>query len=67
MKVMLNEILEGKGISQNQMAKDTGISASTLRNLNHNRTTRISFEILEKICVYLDCGVEDVLCVEKDG
>lgn len=65
MKVMLNEILEGKGISQNQMAKDTGISASTLRNLNHNRTTRISFEILEKICVYLDCGVEDVLCVEK--
>ena len=67
MKVMLNEILEGKGISQNQMAKDTGISASTLRNLNHNRTTRISFDILEKICIYLDCGVEDVLCVEKDG
>lgn len=65
MKVMLNEILEGKGISQNQMAKDTGISASTLRNLNHNRTTRISFEILEKICIYLDCGVEDVLFVEK--
>ena len=67
MKVMLNEILEGKGISQNQMAKDTGISASTLRNLNHNRTTRIGFEILEKICVYLDCGVEDVLCLKKDG
>lgn len=67
MKVMLNKILEGKGISQNKMAKDTGISATTLRNLNHNRTTRISFEILEKICVYLDCGVEDVLCVEKDG
>lgn len=65
MKVMLNEILEGKGISQNKMAKDTGISATTLRNLNHNRTTRISFDILEKICIYLDCGVEDVLCVEK--
>lgn len=67
MKVMLNKILEGKGISQNKMAKDTGISATTLRNLNHNRTTRISFEILEKICVYLDCGVEDVLCLKKDG
>lgn len=65
MKVMPNEILEGKGISQNKMAKDTGISATTLRNLNHNRTTRISFDILEKICIYLDCGVEDVLCVEK--
>ncbi len=65
MKVMLNQVLEDKGISQNKMAKDTGISTTTLRNLNHNRTTRISFEILEKICIYLDCGVEDVLFVEK--
>ena len=65
MKVMLNQILDNKGISQNQLAKDTGISTATLRNLNHNRTTRISFDVLEKICNYLDCGVEDILCVEK--
>ena len=67
MKIILNQVLEDKGISQNKMAKDTGISTATLRNLNHNRTTRISFDILEKICIYLDCGVEDILCVEKDG
>ncbi|MCI8992231.1 MAG: helix-turn-helix transcriptional regulator [Eubacterium sp.] len=65
MKIMLNEILDQKGISQNQMSKDTGISTTTLRNLNHNRTTRISFDILEKICNYLDCGVEDILCIDK--
>lgn len=65
MQVMLNQLLEDKDISQNQMAKDTGISASTLRNLNHNRTTRINFDILEKICIYLNCGVEDLLRVEK--
>lgn len=66
MQIMLNQILDHKGISQNQMAKDTGISTATLRNLNHNRTTRISFDILEKICNYLDCGVEDILCIEKN-
>lgn len=65
MKIMLNQILDEKGISQNKLAKDTGISTTTLRNLNHNRTTRISFDILEKICLYLNCGVEDILCVEK--
>lgn len=65
MKITLNQILDSKGISQNQMAKDTGISTSTLRNLNHNRTTRISFDILEKICQYLECGIEDVLSLEK--
>ena len=62
---MLNQLLDEKGISQNQMAKDTGISVTTLRNLNHNRTSRISFDILEKMCIYLDCGVEDILFMEK--
>ena len=65
MKIMLSQLLDDKGISQNQMAKDTGISVTTLRNLNHNKTTRISFDILEKICIYLNCDVEDVLFVEK--
>ena len=64
MKIMLNQLLDEKGISQNQMAKDTGISVTTLRNLNHNRTMRISFDILEKICIYLDCGVADLLLLE---
>ncbi|MCI8860609.1 MAG: helix-turn-helix transcriptional regulator [Lachnospiraceae bacterium] len=66
MKVMLNQLLDQKGISQNKIAKDTGISTTTLRNLNHNRTTRINFDLLDKICTYLDCGVEDILCVEKN-
>ncbi len=67
MQIMLNQILENKGLSQNQVSKDTGISTSTLRNLNHNRTSRISFDILEKLCIYLNCGVEDILCLEKKG
>ena len=50
MKITLNQILDERKISQNQLAKDTGISTTTLRNLNHNRTTRISFDVLEKIC-----------------
>ncbi|MCI9122696.1 MAG: helix-turn-helix transcriptional regulator [Eubacterium sp.] len=65
MQVMLNNILDKKGISQNQLAKDTGISTSTLRNLNHNRTSRISFDILDKLCVYLECGVDEILCPQR--
>lgn len=64
MKITLNQMLDSRGISQNQMAKDTGISTSTLRNLSHNRTTRISFDILEKICQYFNCGIEDILSLE---
>ena len=66
MKVMLSELLVSKNISQNQLAKNTGISVNTLRNLSHNKTSRINFDVLEKICICLDCGVEDILCVERD-
>ena len=66
MKITLDQILENKEISQNQMAKDTGISVETIRNFKNNKTTRIRFDILEKICNYLECGVEDVLHLEKN-
>ncbi len=66
MKVMLSELLDNKGISQNQLAKNTGISVNTLRNLSHNRTSSVRFDIPEKICICLDCGIEDVLCVERN-
>lgn len=65
-KVMLSQLLDKKRISQNQLAKDTGISVSALRNLCHNRTTRVSFDILEKICCYLGCAINEILVLEKN-
>lgn len=67
MIITLNQILEDKGISQNQLAKDTGISVETIRNFKNNKTTRISFDVLEKVCNYLECEVDDVMRLEKDG
>lgn len=65
MKITLNQVLEDKGISQNQLAKDTGISVETIRNFKNNKTLRVSFDVLEKICNYLNCDVENVMCLEK--
>ena len=67
MIITLNQILEDKGISQNQLAKDTGISVETIWNFKNNKTTRISFDVLEKVCNYLECEVDDVMRLEKDG
>ena len=67
MIITLNQILEDKGISQNQLAKDTGISVETIRNFKNNKTTRISFDVLERVCNYLKCGIEDVMRLEKGG
>lgn len=65
MKIILNETLKKKNISQYRLSKDTGISASALNNLCNNKTTSITFSILDKICEALNCNVSDILQYEK--
>lgn len=61
MKVILNDTLKSKNISQYQLAKMTGISASALNNLCNNKTTSIQFSLIDKICDALDCEISDIL------
>ena len=65
MKVILKETLEKQGKSQYWLSKETGISASALSNMCANKTTKIDFIVLQKICNALDCDVNDVISVEK--
>lgn len=49
-----------------KISEDTGISRTTLTNLYYRRCTAISFEVLDKLCTYLNCGVEDIVEFKKD-
>lgn len=64
MKVILNDTLKSKQISQYKLAKDTGIAVSTLSNLCNNKTSGVQFSVLQKICDALDCEVSDI--IEKE-
>lgn len=61
MKVILNDTLKSKNISQYKLAKDTGIATSTLSNLCNNKTSGVQFSVLQKICDSLNCDVSDIL------
>ena len=61
LKVILNDTLKSKNISQYQLAKMTGISASALNNLCNNKTSSIQFSLIDKICDALDCEISDIL------
>lgn len=65
MKVILKETLEKQGKSQYWLAKETGISQSTLSNLCANKTSKIDFLVLEKICNALDCDITDIISVKE--
>mgnify|MGYP002423565334 CR=1 FL=1 len=61
MKIILNNTLKSKHISQYRLAKETGIAISTLSNLCNNKTSGVQFSVLQKICDALNCEVSDIL------
>ncbi len=61
MKVILNDTLKSKQISQYKLAKETGIAVSTLSNLCNNKTSSVQFSVLQKICDALSCDISDIL------
>ena len=44
-----------------EVAKETGISRTTLTNLYYRRSDKISFEVLNKLCKYFNCNVQDII------
>lgn len=48
-----------KGIKRTAFMKQLGISPSTLAGLSKNMPTRM--DVLAKICILLDCGLDDIV------
>lgn len=65
MKVILNDTLKRRGRTQYWLAKETGIAQSTLSNLCANKTSKIDFIVLQKICNALNCDITDIISVKE--
>lgn len=53
-------------IKLSKVAKETGISRSTLTRIYYSKSEMISFDVLDKLCKYFDCEVSDILEFTKD-
>jgi putative transcriptional regulator len=60
-EIRVDHILESRGRSFYWLAKQTGISHTTLWRLKKGKALGINFETLEKICQTLECQPRDVL------
>lgn len=56
----INEILKEKGKTPYWLGKQTGISQNNICKICNGETSTIRFETLEKICIALDCSVNDL-------
>ena len=66
MKVILTNTLKDKNISQYRLSQLTGISIPTINKLCNNKTERITFDTLDKICKALNCEVSDILISDSN-
>ncbi len=60
-KINLSRILGEKRIKMSELAEEAGLAKNTVLSLYHERAKGITFEVLDKICITLDCQPGDLL------
>jgi len=66
-EVRVDSLLESRGRSFYWLAKETGISHTTLWRLKKGKALGINFVTLVKICRALDCQPGDVLRLAEES
>jgi putative transcriptional regulator len=62
----LSHILGAKRLKMSDVARQTGIGKTTLLRLYHDRGEGIRFDVLAKLCRFLDCQPGDLLVYLPD-
>ena len=57
----LSRLLGDRRLSVREVARRTGLAESGLYELYHDRTRRVDFGTLDKLCAVLDCTTGDIL------
>lgn len=65
-KLTLDKALEKRGMSRYRLSKLTGIQFQVVDKYYKNKVVRYDSYILERICLALDCGIEDIIEVTKE-
>lgn len=63
-RVKLRQLLEQKEISQRELARLTGLRASTINHLCSDNVDRVYLETLELVCKTLNIGIEELIDID---
>ncbi|EGG99583.1 putative transcriptional regulator [gamma proteobacterium IMCC2047] len=66
-KCHLSRLMGEKKLKISDVSRDTGINRGTITRLYQETAVRVDFEVLEKLCVYLDCELSELLEVVSNG
>lgn len=62
--IRLKEILKERALSQNELARMTGLRPNTISRLCADNVDRVYLSTIEKVCNVLDIEIQDLIKVE---
>lgn len=65
-KFELKYLLMKNRISFDQLVKETNIDSSVLDYILYNRTTKIDTKVINKLCQYLDCDIDELINMDNE-
>ncbi len=60
-RINLSTMLGKRRMTQAELARKTGIRASTINDMYHELIKYICVDHLDKICTVLDCDLKDII------
>ena len=60
-KCHLSRIMGEKRLKIADVARETGINRGTITRLYHETAERVELEVIEKLCLYLECEISELL------
>ena len=65
MKSKLTEMRKGKYLSVNKLSLLTGVPRMTIIRIENEEVKELPIKFLSKLCLFFNCGIEDILYFEK--
>lgn len=66
-KCHLSKLLGEKRLSIADVSRDTGINRGVITRLYHETAIRVDLEVVERLCLYLNCDLSELFSLEFDS
>ena len=65
-KITLDKTMKKLNVTRYELSKRTGINYPIIDRYYKNKVVRYDSYILNKLCIALDCAIEDIIKFEKE-